>query len=161
MGRVVAPFGIQGWIKLRTFTADPEGLDGFAEWVVGTPEGWRYMALEEYAVRPNGTAAKLAGCDDRDAAERLRGAQVAVPRQALGDAGEGSMYRVDLIGLEVVDEGGAKLGRVASFFETGDTSVMVVEGGRERMIPFVPGYVKAVDREAGRITVEWKADYDA
>src|SRR5262245_34075179 len=125
MGRIVAPFGIQGWIKLRTFTEDPEGLDGYAEWVVRLPEGWKYMALEEFAVRPNGTAAKLAGCDDRDAAEKLRGADVAIPRDALGDAEEGTLYRVDLLGLEVVDAGGKALGKVADFFETGDTSVMV------------------------------------
>jgi len=86
---------------------------------------------------------------------------VALPRQALGDAESGSMYRVDLIGLEVVEESGALLGKVESFFETGDTSVMVVRGGRERMIPFVGDYVKAVDREAGRITVAWGKDYDA
>ena len=41
---------------------------------------------------------------------------------------------------------------------TGDTSVMVVKGGRERMIPFVDAYVVAVDREAGRITVDWEED---
>jgi ribosomal 30S subunit maturation factor RimM len=39
--------------------------------------------------------------------------------------------------------------------------VLVVKGAKERMIPFVPEYVKAVDREARRITVAWKADYDA
>ena len=61
----------------------------------------------------------------------------------------------------MVDEGGTPLGKVESFFETGDTSVMVVRGGRERMIPFVADYVKAVDREAGRITVAWGGDYDA
>ena len=161
MGRIVAAIGIKGWVKLKTFTADPEGLDEFAEWVVRTPEGWRYLALEEFAVRPNGTAAKLAGCDDRDAAERLRGAQVAVPRAALGEAGEDAVFQVDLVGLEVVGSDGQALGKVDSFFETGDSTVMVVRGGRERLIPFVPAYVQAVDREAGRITVDWKADYDA
>jgi 16S rRNA processing protein RimM len=161
MARIVAAHGIQGWVKLRTFTADPQGLDEFAEWLVKTPEGWRYMALEDFAVRPNGTAAKLTGCEDRTAALRLKGADVAIPREALGEAEEGSLYRVDLLGLEVVDEAGARLGEVESFFETGDTSVMVVRGGRERMIPFVPDYVKAVDREARRITVAWKAEYDA
>ena len=161
MGRVVAAIGIKGWVKLKSFTADPEGLDEFAEWVVRTPSGWRYMELEEFAVRPNGTAAKLAGCEDRDAAERLKGAEVAVPRTALGETDGGSLFQVDLFGLEVVDERGERLGTVESFFETGDTSVMVVKGERERMIPFVPEYVKAVDREAGRITVDWKADYDA
>ncbi|HET7729223.1 MAG TPA: ribosome maturation factor RimM [Usitatibacter sp.] len=161
MGRVVSAVGIQGWIRLKSFTADPGGLDEFAEWVVRTPEGWRYMALEEFALRPNGTAAKLAGCDDRDAAERLKGADIAVPREALGEDEEGMLFQVDLVGLDVVDAGGARLGTVDSFFETGDTSVMVVKGARERLIPFVPDYVKGVDRDARRITVDWKAEYDA
>jgi len=161
MGRIVAAHGIQGYVKLKTFTQDPEGLDEYAEWVVKTPQGWRYMALEDFLVRPNGTMAKLTGCEDRTAAEALRNADVAIPREALAEVGEGEMYRVDLVGLEVVDESGARLGKVESFFETGDTSVMVVRGGRERMIPFVDEYVKAVDREAGRITVAWGKEYDA
>lgn len=160
MGRIVAAIGIKGWVKVKTFTADPEGLDEFAEWVVRTPQGWRYMALEEFAVRPNGTAVKLEGCDDRDHAERLRGADVAVPREALGEADEGSLFQVDLVGLEVADTQGRPLGKVDSFFETGDSTVMVVRGGRERLIPFVPAYVQSVDREARRITVDWEAGYD-
>jgi 16S rRNA processing protein RimM len=61
----------------------------------------------------------------------------------------------------VVDESGKRLGEVEGLFETGETSVLVVKGAKERLIPFVPDYVKAVDREAGRITVDWKPDYDA
>src|SRR5256885_851132 len=106
----------------------------------------------------NPKVAKLAGCDDRDAAERLRGAEVAVTRAALGEAEEGMLYRVDLVGLDVVDASGARLGAVQGFFDAGDAAVMVVAagGGRERMIPFVDDYVKAVDREARRIVVDWK-----
>ena len=157
MARVVAPHGIHGWLKLRTFTEDPDGLDAYAEWVVRTPQGWRFMALEEFAARPNGTLVKLRGCEDRNGAEALRGADVAIPREALGEVDAGMHYQVDLIGLDVVDVSGASLGKVESFFATGDSSVMVVGGGSERMIPFVAEYVKGVDREAGRITVDWKA----
>ncbi len=61
----------------------------------------------------------------------------------------------------VVDEGGKRLGAVDGFFATGGSSVMVVKGGKERLIPFVPAYVVSVDREAGRIVVDWKPEYDA
>jgi 16S rRNA processing protein RimM len=61
----------------------------------------------------------------------------------------------------VKDEAGRMLGRVEGFFDSGDTGVMVVKGERERMIPFVSEYVKAVDRESRSITVDWKSDYDA
>ena len=160
MARVVSAVGIRGEVRLKTFTEDPEGLADYGRWVVKTKDGWREMPLEDFALRPNGTVAKLGGCDDRDAAERLRGADIAVPRDELDEA-EGQLYQVDLIGLDVVDEQEGKLGVVDSFVETGPTSVMVVKGARERLIPFVADYVKQVDRAAKRIVVDWKRDYDA
>ena len=49
---------------------------------------------------------------------------MAVTRAELGDADEGTLYWVDLVGLEVVEEGGESLGQVEALFEAGDTSVM-------------------------------------
>ena len=163
MGRIVGPFGVQGWLKVKAFTEAPGGLGEFPAWVVRTREGWRAMQLDDFEVHSKGPVAKLAGCDDREGAERLHGCDVAVSREELGEPDEGSLYWVDLVGLEVVDESARVLGRVEGLFETGETSVMVVRGeaARERMIPFVPQYVKSIDREAKRITVDWKADYDA
>lgn len=161
MGRIVGPFGVSGWVRFKPFTEDPAGLDEYAQWVVRTADGWTGMPLEAFELHSKGPVAKLAGCDDRDAAGRLRGADIAVPREALGEADAGTHFQVDLLGLEVVDEAGSSLGRVEGFFDTGETRVMVVAGKRERMIPFVPAYVKTVDRASGWIEVDWKADYDA
>ena len=102
-----------------------------------------------------GPVAKLAGCEDREGADRLRGLQVAVRREALGDAGEGWMYRIDLVGLDVVDRTGASLGQVEGFFDAGEASVMVVAGAKRHMIPFVPAYVTAVDRSRRQVIVDW------
>ena len=158
MGEIAGAFGVKGWVKVKTFTATADSLGAYPTWSVSSKEGWRELELQDFAVHSKGPVAKL---DDRDAADALRGAQVAVTREALGEAEEGMLYWVDRVGLEVVDEGGRRLGEVEGLFETGDTSVLVVKGARERLIPFVPDYVKAVDREARRITVDWKADYDA
>lgn len=160
MGRVVGAFGVQGLVKVKPYTESAEGLGAFGRWVVHTAEGWREVAVEEFALHSKGPVARLAGYGDRSAAERLRGCEIAVPRAALGDADEGTLYQVDLVGLEVRDTHGNALGTVDGFVETGATSVMVVKGERERLIPFVDAYVRAVDREARRITVDWKADYD-
>jgi 16S rRNA processing protein RimM len=163
MGRLLGPFGVQGWVKVNAFTETPGSLGAYGRWAVRTSDGWREMEVEDFAVHSKGPVAKLAGCEDREAAQRLRNAEVAVSREAMGETDEGTLYRVDLVGLEVVDEGGASVGEVEGFFDAGDTTVMVVrgEGRRERMIPFVNDYVKVVDRGARRITVHWKADYDA
>ncbi len=161
MARLVGAFGVKGWVKVKPYTQAPEALGAFDAWIVRSGEGWREVPLEDFALHAKGPVAKLAGCEDRAAADALRGCDVAVPRRALGEPEEGTLYQVDLVGLEVVDEAGARLGTVEGLFEAGDASVMVVAGERERLIPFVPDYVKAVDREGGRITVDWKADYDA
>jgi 16S rRNA processing protein RimM len=161
MGRVLGPFGVQGWLRFKPFTQDPRGLDEYARWIVRTPAGWVGIALEELELHSKGPVAKLAGCDDREAAQSLRGCEIAVTRASLGEAAQGEHFRVDLLGLEVRDEVGTVLGSVEGFFDTGETSVMVVKGERERMIPFVDRYVLSVDRGAGCITVDWKADYDA
>ena len=161
MGRVVGAFGVNGWVKVKVFTESADTLGAFPRWLVRFADGWREMALEDFEVHSKGPVAKFAGCDDRNAADALRGAEVAVTREALGEAEEGTLFWVDLVGLEVVDESGKPLGQVEGLFDAGDTSVLVVKGAKERLIPFVPDYVKAVDREARRITVDWKADYDA
>ena len=160
MGRIAGSFGVGGWVKVRTFTETAASLADYEEWIVHTREGWRTIPLEGFEVHSKGPVAKLAGCADRDAADALRGAEVAIPREAMGDAGEGSLYWVDLVGLEVVNVDGERLGRVEELFEAGDTSVMVLKDAdaKEVMIPFVAAYVKAVDPQAKRITVDWKAE---
>lgn len=161
MGRVVGAFGVQGWIKVKPYTEQAGGLAAFPSWVVRAPEGWREMALEEFELHAKGPVARLQGCTDRVAAQALNGAEIAVPRAALAQAEEGALYQVDLVGYAVRAEDGRALGTVDGFFETAGASVMVVKGARERLIPFIDAYVKSVDREARRITVDWKADYDA
>jgi 16S rRNA processing protein RimM len=105
-------------------------------------------------------SAKLAGVDDRNAAELLQGCDVAVTREELGPAREGEIFWVDLVGLEVVNRQGEALGRVEELLRTGGADVLVIRGERERLIPFVASYVLGVDREAKRITVDWEAGYD-
>jgi len=161
MGRVAGAFGVQGWIKVKPYTERPDGLAEYASWVIETADGWREVAVAEFELHAKGPVARLAGCSDRTAAQRLAGCEIAVPRAALGEAEEGTLYQVDLEGFEVRGEDGRQLGTVDGFIETASASVMVVKGGIERLIPFIESYVRSVDREARRITVDWKADYDA
>jgi 16S rRNA processing protein RimM len=113
--------------------------------------------------------AQLGGTDDRDAALALRGHRVYVSRTEFPALEADEFYWVDLLGLEVVNEGGEVLGKVASMIDNGAHSVLQVEypstgkDGKpvtgERLIPFVGVYVKSVDQAAKRIVVDWQADY--
>jgi 16S rRNA processing protein RimM len=107
-----------------------------------------------------GMVAKLSGCDDRDAAVALVGAEIRIPRSALPKPKRGEFYWADLEGLDVVTVDGAPLGKVSHLFATGANDVLVVSGERERLIPYVTGqFVKKVDLDAGCITVDWDEDF--
>jgi 16S rRNA processing protein RimM len=73
----------------------------------------------------------------------------------------GEFYWSDLVGLVVVNRAAEKLGRVSKVLETGAHPVLQVEseGGGARLIPVVAAYVDAIDPAAGRIMVDWPADF--
>jgi 16S rRNA processing protein RimM len=105
--------------------------------------------------------AELAGVTSREAAAALRGAEIGVPRERLPALGENEHYQADLIGMEVVNRNGERLGTLSGFVDGGAHPIASVTdaGGVERLIPWVAGYVDRVDAEAGRIDVDWPADY--
>ena len=160
MGRVAAPFGVKGWVKITPFTASPATFARHLRLWVGKAGEWREIAIVESAVHGATVIARLAGCEDRDAAARLRGAELAVPREALPAAAPGEFYWADLVGLEVVNAAGEALGRVQGLFSTGANDVLRVgEGKCERLLPFVAAVVKKVDLAARRIEVDWGLDW--
>ena len=89
----------------------------------------------------------------------MRGQDVAVSRDDLPQAGANEWYWTDLIGLAVVNTAGDELGRVARIVRTGANDVLVVEGERERLIPFIEDVVREVDLAAGVVRVDWSADF--
>lgn len=159
MGRVAAPHGIKGWIKVQPFTEETAGLLAYTEWWLGSGDTWAPHRVLEAAVHGVTVLAKLEGCDDRSAAFSLKGEQVGVPRNCLPDNREGEYYWSDLLGLNVLNRRGEQLGRVARLMETGANQVLVLEGEREVLVPFVENVILSVDLEGKRIVADWEPDY--
>jgi 16S rRNA processing protein RimM len=97
--------------------------------------------------------------DTPEQARALKGREVSVARDALPEPGAGHYYLADLLGLEVVNGQGRKLGVVRQWLTNGPQDVMELEGDPVRLLPWVPAVVKRVDLEAGVIEVEWEADW--
>ena len=165
LGRIVAPFGVKGWLRVHPFGDDPEAWRAMPSWWLSADaeapaERWRAAALESVKRHGDGIVAKLEGVDDRDAAEALDGCFIGAPRDALPATSAEEYYWADLVGLEVVNEQDGILGRVASLIETGAHDVLVVrDGERERLLPFVAQVVRKVDVPGGRIRVDWDAGW--
>jgi 16S rRNA processing protein RimM len=155
MGRVAGSYGVRGWVKVAPARGGAEGLLAVREWWLG---GKAY-AVEELKEHSGSLLARLSGLGSREAALELKGEAVSVRRDALPDPGAGRYYHADLIGLEVVNGQGEKLGVVKRMFTNGAQDVMELSGDRERLLPWVPTVVKGVDLEKKRIEVEWEADW--
>ncbi len=169
MGRVAAPYAVQGWIKVQPFTEYLDSLLDYDFWWLGRDDegrgrgkaaGWCQYRLLEAKVHGQTLLARLEGVDGRDAAESLKGQEVAVNRAEFPETDEDEYYWDDLIGLDVVNTEGVVLGKVEGLLETGAHDVLRVVGERERLIPFVDAYVREVDQAGKRILVEWGADWD-
>jgi 16S rRNA processing protein RimM len=165
LGRIVAPFGVHGWLRVHAFGDDPEAwkemrqlwLSVDAEAPVG---GWTAHELTGLRRHGDGIIAKLAGIDDRDSSEALGSCFIGAPRDALPEPDPGEYYWDDLIGLEVVNMQEQFLGRVESLIETGANQVLVAKDGeRERLLPFIAQVVKSVDLPGRQIRVEWGSDW--
>ena len=163
MGRVVAPYGVEGWVKVQPFTASRAALLGHRCWWLAAQsdrEIWKEFAVLAARVHGDGLVAQLAGLSDREAARCWRGASLGVPREALPEPSENEIYLADLLGLKVINRAGETLGEVSGFLETGAHAVLRVacEAG-ERLIPLVPAYVDAIEPASGVIQVDWHKDY--
>ncbi|HWH47561.1 MAG TPA: ribosome maturation factor RimM [Burkholderiales bacterium] len=159
VGRVSAPHGIKGWIKVQPFTQEIDGLLAYSEWWFARDGEWRQFRVAESSVHGGVVLARLEGCTDREAAAALKGGEVAVPRRLLPANREGEYYWSDLLGMEVLNRRGERLGRVAKVLETGANNVLVLEGEKERLLPFVDSVILNVDVAGGRLSVDWEIDY--
>jgi 16S rRNA processing protein RimM len=166
MGQVLLPYGVKGWLRVRPHTATPEGLLQFRPWWLRSPAGGPWREVVVVAGRPHAEAlvVQLEGIESREAALALRGFDVGVPRGALPDARAGEIYQADLCGLEVVNRSGAVLGRVVEVADFGAHPLLRVTrpgvtAEEERLIPYVPAIVDAVDLDGRRMRVDWGEDY--
>ncbi|HET7223402.1 MAG TPA: ribosome maturation factor RimM [Rhodanobacteraceae bacterium] len=162
LGRIVGVHGVHGAVKLESFTEPRLAIFDYKPWLLERDTG----RVEEIAearghAQGKGIVAMLHGITDRDAAATWMNARIWVPRGALPEPEEDEFYQTDLEGLQVVNEAGEDLGRVSHMFDNGAHEVLVTrdEAGRERLIPYVVDvYVKAVDLDAGCVTVDWNKD---
>ena len=161
MGRVASAFGIRGWVKIQPFSEFVDSLLDYKTWYVGHENGpWRKVDVVQAETHDKTLAVQFPDCPDRNAAEKLKGLLIAVPRSSLPAQEEGEYYWADLIGMSVVNEAGEALGTVVELLDTGANDVLIVrDKGPDILIPFLTSVIKHVDVQARIIQVAWSADF--
>jgi len=164
VGRISGVYGVKGWVRIYSFTRPTDGIFRYRPWYLRqeNQDGDENKAYEiaENRRHGKGLIALLGGIDDRDAAEKLVGADILVDRDLFVDIDQGEYYWTDLIGMRVVTPDGLELGVVESLLETGANDVLVLESDKRRLVPFLVGSViREVDTEGRKIVADWDPDF--
>lgn len=160
VGKIGAPYGVRGWVKVHSYTDPIDNLFGYSLLLESPKGNWQPIKVEQFKAHGDGFVAKLAMIDDRDQAALITNAQIAVMRDALPELEEDEHYWADLHGLAVYNQEDVHLGLVVDVFATGANDVIVVQGTKEYLIPYALGsFVLEVDLEQKIMRVDWDAEF--
>ncbi len=157
MGQVIAPFGIKGWLRIRTFTEEIDALASFDYWWLQLASGWKRFQLADTEIGNKGMTALFADIFDRTQAETLRNAQIALARSEFPQLRNDEFYWADLIGFAVTTPSQETIGVLDGLLETSSAAVLVVKGEREHLIP--AALIIEVDMTGKTIRADWEIDY--
>ncbi len=151
IGRILAPWGIEGKLKVKVITDFPQRF---------APSSTVYINRQPVTINStewhNGEVIiKLNMVDDTEAARRLRGQPVEIHHSQVYSLPEGQYYQFQLIGLEVWTTQGELLGNITEVLSAQSNDNYIVKGeGGDILIPAIDDVVKSIDLNQGRITIE-------
>ncbi|MCA1778884.1 MAG: ribosome maturation factor RimM [Xanthomonadaceae bacterium] len=157
LGRLDGPWGTDGWVKVFSLTGPPEQIFDYQPWCIDRSPG--LLQVLEWRRQGPRLIARVEPVETREQAEAMRGTLLSIDRNRLPAPATGQYYWHDLVGLRVVNQQGADLGRVRSLLDAGVHDVLQIDRGKDFedvLIPFVSGhYVLGVELKKGIITVDW------
>ncbi len=163
LGKVGAVYGIKGWLRIHSFTDEPDAILDYFPWSLKLGNNTRTVDITDWRKHNKGLIVKVGGIDDRDNAQALVGSEILINESTLPTLSQGDYYWRDLIGMAVITTKGYDLGVVSDMLETGANDVLVVKANlndgfskKERLIPYLlEQVVESVSIENKQICVDW------
>ncbi|WP_299194374.1 ribosome maturation factor RimM [uncultured Litoreibacter sp.] len=154
LGVIAGAFGVKGEVRLKSFCAEPEDIANYSP--LRTEKGDEYTLKITRQVK-NGFAARLSGIRFKDEADKLRGVKLYADRSLLPSLPDDEYYYTDLIGLDVVDTGGEKIGKIAAVENHGAGDILDIRGAGlngSLLLAFTQDAVPTVDLASGRVVID-------
>ena len=163
VGKISGAFGVQGWMKIFSFTEPRNNILKYSPIYISRKGEWIEVKVSGGRVQGKGVVIGLVDVTDRDQVLALIGSELAIKKAQLKPTNKDEFYWSDLIGLTVVNVKDEQLGQVTSLLETGANDVLVVQNKQtntEQLVPFVMDkVVQLVDMDNKLIKVDWELDY--
>ncbi|TAG23473.1 MAG: 16S rRNA processing protein RimM [Rhodobacterales bacterium] len=161
IGAIAGAFGIAGEVRLKSFCSQPEDIASYGP--LYSEDGARQFRVTLTRPVAGGYGARISGVATREEAEALRGTSLYIDRARLPSLPDDEFYHADLIGLEAVDTGGERLGKVMAIHNHGAGDIIEISSTRHKsalLLPFTKLIVPNVDLAAGRLIVDLPEETD-
>ena len=155
VGAIGGAFGVQGEVRLKSYCADPQAIADYTP--LFSESGRRFAQIVLTGQLKNGFTARIDGVITKEDADALRNVNLYADRSVMPSLPDDEYYYSDLIGLTVLDTGGATLGTVKNVMDhgAGDLLEVIVPGASDTvLLPFTQAAVPTVDLGSKRIIAD-------
>ncbi|MBA2711646.1 MAG: ribosome maturation factor RimM [Tatlockia sp.] len=160
VGRFGRPHGIKGFITIHSFTEPQDNLLRYKDWHALLAKQWQPLKIQHIEVTNKSILAQVEGYTEREQVASLTNVEIAISRTQLPSLTQGEYYWDQLVGMQVINQQGQVFGKVKEIMPTGANDVLVVEGEKRHLIPYLPGqFVIEVDVGQRLILVDWDMDF--
>ena len=160
VGRFGRPHGVKGYITVNSFTEPRENILQYTNWHIHQDNIWLPLTLRDSLVNIKHVLVKVENYCEREEVAALTNREIAIHSKQLPELAAGEYYWHQLLGMQVVTTSGHVLGEVKEILATGAHDVLVIQGSRRHLVPYVLGkFVISINDDSHQIIVEWDEDY--
>ncbi|MCL9683270.1 ribosome maturation factor RimM [Legionella maioricensis] len=160
IGRFGRPHGVKGFVTVHSFTEPRDNILRYTDWHVYLNHTWQPVKVLNIEVHNKSIVAQIEGYPERESVARLTNVEIAVQKEQLAELEPGEYYWHQLIGMSVVNTKGESFGTVVEVMPTGANDVLVAQGEKRHLIPYLPGqFIIEINESQQVITVDWDLDF--
>lgn len=160
IGRFGRPHGVKGYVTVHSFTEPRDNILEYFPWHGFINMQWQPLDVLQVENNNKAIICLIKDLEDRDLAATLTNIDIGIQREQLPSLNSGEYYWEELLGMTVVNKDNLTLGIVESIMPTGTNDVLVVNGAKQHLIPYLPGhFVLNVDKTHRQIQVDWSEDF--
>ena len=153
LGKIIGVHGVRGHLKIKAYTDNPAALDSYGPVLL---RDGRILHLSVKTVTPKGPVIVIAReITDRNDAEKMRGLELFIDRDALPPVDGDELYHADLMNLMAVSEGGEKIGKIVGIHDFGAGELIEIKppSGPTIMLPFAAEFRGEIALDHGFVTL--------
>lgn len=162
VAKLGAPYGVQGWISLHSFTEVAENIFSYKPLYIQKKGSWKLIKITNWKAHKKSFVVKIQNIDDRNQVEQYTNLNIGADASSFPEPEEGSYYWYEMQGYEVKNIKGEILGEIFDIFETGANDVIVVKNNKtkkEILIPYIDTVILDINRDLKQMLVDWESDF--